>query len=282
MTFIKPMLAHKATPKMEFARKTWTVEEKFDGHRLIVSVQNGAVTAWSRKGLERALPPHVLADLVKLPDGTYDGELITKGGRSYDVVNKERAADRQFVIFDILRLLNRDITGQAYVHRRMYLREIFDKLKKVGKGIWLSPAWAVDTWNEAMGICREIWDRDGEGIILKRSAGSYHPGMRTKEFLKVKALKHATLVVTGFRPSKGEKINRGPFAIALLRDNKGNETKVKVLDDATLADLKRAWKARKRGATKHPYVGRKLCIEYQERTPDGGYRHPRWDRWEDE
>ena len=35
------------------------------------------------------------------------------------------------------------------------------------------------------------------------------------------------------------------------------------------------------GKTSDPAIGRKLRVDYQEVTPDG-YRHPRWDRWEDE
>jgi hypothetical protein len=32
----------------------------------------------------------------------------------------------------------------------------------------------------------------------------------------------------------------------------------------------------------HPAMGRLLRIEYQDIAADGGVRHPRWDRWEDE
>jgi bifunctional non-homologous end joining protein LigD len=289
--FIKPMLAEKLPAGFFLRDGEWAVEEKYDGHRLIVSVHGGAVTAWARSGKERVLPDHIVTALEQFPSGTYDGELTAgEGGRSYNVTEKSKVHLRRFVVFDILRLLNQSLVASSYDQRRRYMREIFKTLKF--EAVQMAKRWDVDTIEEAMGIYKEIRKRDGEGIILKRRLARYTIGKRTEDFLKVKALKHAVLTVTGFKPSKGKKIDRGPFAVALLEDSKGNKTKVKVLDDDTLADLMRAWnvhirkpafsKAARAKQEQHPYVGRKLCIDYQERTPDGSYRHPRWDRWEDE
>jgi hypothetical protein len=85
----------------------------------------------------------------------------------------------------------------------------------------------------------------------------------------------------GFTQSRGKIIDRGPYAAVLLRDAAGNETTVKTLNDVELDRFEQEWPSTA-GVEHHPAVGRKLRIEYQERTPDGSYRHPRWDRWEDE
>jgi hypothetical protein len=74
-----------------------------------------------------------------------------------------------------------------------------------------------------------------------------------------------------------------------LEDDRGNRTSVKTKDDFELAQFEKQALA---GLQKvgdmvvaipaHPAIGRKLRIEYQDWTPRGGYRHPRWDRWEAE
>jgi hypothetical protein len=83
----------------------------------------------------------------------------------------------------------------------------------------------------------------------------------------VKALDTAVMTVTGFE--KGE---NGPHSTVTLVGTDG-ETTVKTLNADAL---------RKFAANPKSFIGRKLRIEFQERTPDGGYRHPRWDRWENE
>ena len=278
--FQKPMLAHKLKPNFSIKPGEWAVEEKYDGHRLIVSVHEGVVTAWARSGKERELPPHIVKVLEDFPSGTYDGELTAgKGARSYHVTEKTMVHKRMLVVFDILRLLKQDITEQSYDDRRRYLREIFRKIE--AEAVQMAKRWDVDSIREARDICQKIWARDGEGIMLKRRKARYTIGKRVSDVLKLKGQKHAVLTVTGFKASKGDKVDRGPYAIAMLEDAQGNETSVKVLDDAELAKLEAA--AKKKGyPVKHPFVGRRLCIDYQERTPSGSYRSPMWDRWEDE
>jgi len=65
----------------------------------------------------------------------------------------------------------------------------------------------------------------------------------------------------------------GPQATTLLRDEDGNVTTVKWKNMELLSRM---------NADPQSFIGRKVRIEYQERTPDGNYRHPRWDRFEDE
>jgi len=77
--FIQPMLA-KSLSSTVIRPGEWSVEVKFDGHRIIVEVENGKVQAWSRNALPRELPPHVIERLKKFPNGIYDGELIEPNG----------------------------------------------------------------------------------------------------------------------------------------------------------------------------------------------------------
>lgn len=283
MPFVDPMLASPFPERFEPKPGEWAMEEKYDGHRIVVSVgERGArtlldevgVAAWSRYGKPRELPPRVREALASLPEGTYDGELVVPGARSYGVTVKEDAGSLVFVAFDVVRLGAADLAadGLPLNVRRGLLADVardFGMSDRPGAAPlclgWQGP---VRSWEDVKAAAIEVWARDGEGLIVKRLASKYLPGKRTKDWVKVKQLRTAVLVVVGYQPGK-----MGPQSTLVLRDDEGYETTVK---------WKNLEELRKLNADPARAVGRRLRIEFQERTPDGGYRHPRWDRWEDE
>lgn len=268
--FRKPMLA--ATVELEqlnFIDRVWFAEEKFDGHRLIVSVVNGeSVTAWARSGKERELPAHLKKALLKFPTGLYDGELCVPHGRSYNVTELERAKDRAYVIFDVLEVVARDITSESYQRRREALQLIFAAAGKQTH-VLLAESTRLRSKDEARKLFKDILSRDGEGLILKESAGKYLCGDRPKHIVKMKNVMSAVLRCVGYKAGK-----LGPYSTLRLKDNDGNTTSVKVRNLKWLAEVNKNPKRN---------IGRKVRIEFQERTPGGGYRGPvRMDRWEDQ
>lgn len=268
MSFIKPQLASPMKSDFTITNDAWVAEEKYDGHRLVVVVKGSKVQAWSRDENPRILPPHVRTALAQLPDGTYDGELIsTEKTKSYGVTDLEQADKLCFVIFDILRVGEHDATHQPYSYRRELITTIFrDRLETAG--VTYAAAMFVANLREAMRFAKTVWDRGGEGLILKNIHEPYTPGKRAKHWIKIKKNNTAVLTVIGFVAGL-----LGPCATVLLEDNEGFQTTVKTLNTKE-----------REAAQKNPgaLIGRKLRIEYQERTPDGGYRHPMWDRWEDQ
>jgi len=262
----------------------WVVETKYDGHRLLVHIsrlkdETPVIQAWSRNGLTRELPKHLMETLALLPNGVYDGELMVPGKRSYGVTELANGGELVYTVFDILSLLGRDVAPEPYDQRRKYLEEIFHhKNLKDETAVVLAPSWPVDSMAQIRTMCQMVWDADGEGLIIKRRKAPYVPGKRSKDFIKLKDLRSAVLTIVGFQAGKGTIVDRGDYATVVLRDEAGIETSVKTLNDYELACFERQAK----GGKKHPAIGRKLRIEYHEKTPDGNYRHPRWDRWEKE
>lgn len=308
----KPMLA-TATDKLP--RGTWIAEEKYDGHRLLVRISeiegrgetSGAIKitrlqAWSRLGNTRPLPKHLADVLVKFPVGLYDGELIVPAGYSSSVTELTNSRHLQYVMFDVLELGGEKLSLQPWGKRRQQLEtahaEAHDGRPEVlaTTPVILAATTHVKTWEQVEELVGMIWDRGGEGVILKDVSAPYIFGKRTKYFLKVKELNNQIMTVVGFCPTQGEVMDRGQYASAVVRDEDDNHTVVKTLDDAALAELNKkgagqepSWFTIKLPSgkkvqmnTNHPYVGRKLAIEYQARTPDGSYRHPRWDHWVEE
>lgn len=277
MPFISPMLA--APMPAGFAPKAgeYIAEEKFDGHRLILEVsrasrddlfgEGNAVRAWGRYGIARVLPKHIIDAAARLPTGVYDGELFVPGKRSYGVTELVNSPDLVYTAFDILELADEDTTDLSYTYRRRLLEKACSLLE--GSAVRLSQIWQVDGTIAVQELFAEVLKRDGEGLIVKNVAARYHVGKRPKHvWIKMKALRSAVLKVLGYEPGK-----LGLYARVVLQDAEGNTTTVKTKNNDWLAKL---------AEDPASYKGRRLRIEFQERTPDGNYRHPRWDRWEDE
>ena len=289
MDMNKPMLAVPMSKGNIVRWNDWAIEEKFDGHRLIVKLEHGKVTAFTRPRKrsngdktmeERQLPPHLRSQIVAaLRSGVYDGELIG-GDTSTDVTRLDLQGTLRLAVFDVLELDGKSCRSMTYAWRRSALAAVFGD-RANSANLFLATSKTVTTETQVKAFVQKVWERGGEGAILKRVQSVYQPGKRSKDWIKIKKLQHATLTVIGFEPSRGEVFDRGRCAVVVLRDDRGRETKVKTKDDAELAAFNAACPPHK-SIEKHPALGRKLVIEYQDLTRDGDYRHPRWDRWEDE
>lgn len=285
-----PMLAKPLPAKLAITPGAFVVEEKYDGHRILVEVRKldknptllsehdgyKDVFAWSRNNNERILHAQLADELRLLPEGIYDGELVIPGGHSYDVTRKTDLGKRVLMLFDVLQCAGTELTDQTFHVRREVLETVIKHVPQTF--VRLAKQIAVQTREEIDQAAELIWQQEGEGIIVKRWEAKYTPGKRTDAFMKLKECGTGVLTIIGWAPSKGEVIDRGPFAVALLRDDEGNETRVKVLNDETLERIRVAAIA----AGRQPWLGRKLRIDFHQRTPSGSYRHPRWDRLEDE
>lgn len=299
MPYIEPMLCKIApgtfdtksvtwTPDSDFVIRPgeWAASEKYDGIRLVTEVggQNQrsllddgrSVQAWSRLANDKTkmLPPHILEVLQRFPDCYLDGELMVPGKRSYGTTTIANAKELVYYVFDILRIGTVDSCGCTYDDRQAVLRQMFKKVKPKAHTVHLAESTDIQSTKQLCDLAHGVWKRDGEGLILKRRQSHYYPGKRPKDWLKIKGERSAVLTVIGFRPGTGSIVDTGNFAILVLRDAEGNETTVRVKNYAEREKLEKS------DGTSG--LGRELRVTYQERTPDGSYRHPRWDRWEDE
>jgi len=266
MPFIKPMLASPLPANFQ-PGPSFVAEEKYDGHRLILEVQGSNVRAWSRDELPRVLPQHVRSDAARLPNGVYDGELISlEKTKSYGVTELSQADKLCFVVFDILEVAGRSTRDQSYIDRRSLILAAFENLIAL-TGVTYAASTPVATMEHINTLAKRVWARGGEGLIIKDVQAVYVPGKRSKSWLKIKQCHTAVLKVVGYAAGR-----LGPFSTVVLEDGQGNKTTVKTLNTQERENL---------GRRPLHFVGKKLRIEYQERTPDGSYRHPMWDRWED-
>lgn len=261
----KPMLASAMKEDQTlatFAGAGWLMEEKYDGHRMLVVVGGGEVQAWSRPGvnhpaLQRALPPKLTGWLLLLPDGTYDGELYVEGGTSSDVGKLERKGEQRLALFDVLKVRGETITEQAFADRRAVL-ELAVEHAKGSDVLHATEIGPVDPTR-----IRAIMDRGGEGVIIKRAGAKYVSGWRSPDWVKVKRQEAAIVTITGWEEAK-----RGPYSLAVCELDNGLVTTVGCPDNATMREVE-----------KNPdsYIGRKLVVSHNGVTSGGKYRHACWD-----
>jgi ATP-dependent DNA ligase len=154
----------------------WVMEEKLDGHRLIVEVEAGPnsllsdarrVTAWSRNEKRRVLPAHLEDALGWLPVGIFDGELLVPGHRSYGVTELVNGDKLVFVAFDLLEVDGTNMRDLALRERRALLEVIFGHPVITALPCVRLAEQRPTVNRETVETLRDkVWAGDGEGLIL--------------------------------------------------------------------------------------------------------------------
>ncbi|MFN6037170.1 MAG: hypothetical protein ACK452_01785, partial [Bacteroidota bacterium] len=120
----------------------------------------------------------------------------------------------KFFAFDICYLNGYKLTDLPLVMRKDILQNIFQN--KEFKSIKLSPFIKA----EGKKFFNEIKNRNGEGIIAKDAFSLYHPGTRTKSWLKIKNLHEQEAVILGFTQPQGERKFFGSIILGIKKNKK--------------------------------------------------------------
>ncbi len=180
-----------------FDDPAWVFETKWDGFRAIAVAAPGHASLYSRNGndLSRKYPSICSALSAIKQKAVLDGELVAldQDGRSrFQLLqNAEREKTRLlYCVFDLLYLDGKDLRGRALLERKAELACILPKSPLllysdhvVGEGI--------KAFNKAKRAKEE-------GVMAKLASGRYHSGIRTREWLKVKASQEQEVVIVGF------------------------------------------------------------------------------------
>ncbi|MEU6236021.1 hypothetical protein [Kitasatospora sp. NPDC047058] len=185
----------------------WWAEVKWDGVRAVAYREGGSVRLAGRHDADYTEQfPEVIEALAGVPGPlVLDGELVVmRGGLpSFTALQSRihrtrpaavRAAATStpalFVAFDVLHL-GRPLLAEPYQQRRAVL----EGLDLERTGLRVPPAWT--SVGEAYGWTKE---HRLEGVIAKRSDSSYRPGARSRDWIKIKHLRTADVVIGGWLP----------------------------------------------------------------------------------
>jgi ATP-dependent DNA ligase len=148
-------------------------------------------------GLAGALGDHV---------GVLDGEVVAfdAGGRPSFEALQQRMASRvgrrgaavTYLVFDLLWLDGRLLTGLPYVERRRLLEDL-----EVAGPAWQTVGSFPGTGTALLAATRE---QGLEGVVAKRLQSTYLPGRRTRNWLKTKHYQRETFLVGGFVPDRDQ------------------------------------------------------------------------------
>lgn len=300
-----PMKAAEAEPEeieQLLDNPAWVAERKFDGARYLLKIfPNGDIKLHSRKtSVKDNLPvdktgnvPHLVDEAAYLAkeapgvsEGTVlDGEILwdldEKRGESHRMVTSvmgalpEKALLRQkeggfvsMMVYDLPWFQGQSMFEVPFRDRRAQLEKIFK-----GKGLrFMSPVTQI--FKDKRAFLEKMWQEGKEGIVLKDPQGLYQPGDRPKHnWVKVKKQQTDEYVITGFEDGKGKYVGM-VGAIVFGQYSKKGEL-IKVSQCSGFSDEER----KKISKTPKSYLGRVVEVEFQERTPDGSLRHPRFYRW---
>ncbi|HET9875882.1 MAG TPA: ATP-dependent DNA ligase [Mycobacterium sp.] len=195
-----PMLAtHGSVADMHSA--TWAFEGKWDGYRLLVEADHGAVRLRSRSGRDvTGEYPQLRSVAADLADHhvVLDGEIVApdrSGVPSFTALqNRVRSTRIEFWAFDLLYLDGRSLLRAGYRDRRRLLETL-------ARGISLvAPDLLTGNGAEALKQSR----RHGwEGVVAKRWESAYQPGRRSRSWIKHKHWKTQEVVIGGWRAGEG-------------------------------------------------------------------------------
>jgi bifunctional non-homologous end joining protein LigD len=297
-----PMLATAGGLPADDEDDRWGYEFKWDGVRAIAAVRGGVLGLTSRKGtditvrypetarLPAALAGHdavvdgeiVMMDAAGRPDF---GALQNRMHRTGPEVPRMAAANPvTYLVFDLLAWDGEDLLDRPYAERRRRLDEL---------GI-AGHRWVATPWFEGggEGVLAASEENGLEGVVAKRLASPYRPGVRSPDWRKIKTFHTQAVVVGGWRPGQGRRAGTIGSLLVGVPDDEGRLVYVGHVgtgfSDQDLRDLQRMLTSRRtspfdgtlpREVTRDAHwvepdlVGE---VAYAVWTADDRLRHPSW------
>jgi bifunctional non-homologous end joining protein LigD len=192
----------------------WTHEVKWDGIRALVEVRDGRVRIWSRNENDiTAAWPELQALGALGHDALLDGEIVALGN---GVPSFGALADRMhlrdpkkvarlalsnpvtLLAFDVLRLDGEDLCKRPLRERRALLESLGLDAPSMAAEVQV-PA----TYADGGSLLDAATEQGLEGIVSKRWSAPYHPGRRSRDWLKFPIRPTGSFLVGGFRFESG-------------------------------------------------------------------------------
>ncbi|MFE7045422.1 non-homologous end-joining DNA ligase [Streptomyces atratus] len=211
---IAPMLATPGGLPSASVEDRWAFEVKQDGQRAMVYLPgDGTVTLRSRSGADVSAAYPELAGLGSVlgRPAVLDGEIVAlddEGRSDFERLQSRmgltsaakaarmaRLVPAHLVLFDAVYLDGCGLTGLSYAERRALLQ---------GLGLdgehWSTPAAVVGHGEQALEMTRTA---GLEGVVAKRLASVYEPGVRSRSWIKIRHVRTADVIVGGWVPGRG-------------------------------------------------------------------------------
>ena len=224
----QPMLAELA--KKLFQSTDFIYEVKWDGFRVMVSVDEGEVKIWSRNSNEMTekFPELLNAESFRASGALFDGEIVVldeRGNPQIDLIQQRFHASSKpkierlsvshpavVFLFDCLLLDGRSVVDEPLIRRREWVADAI----RPGMSYRLSEAF------EDGGALFGVVSQHGlEGIVAKRRDSKYLVGRRSNDWQKIKVIETGKGVIVGYTRGDGDRSRTfGALQIAGFRNGK--------------------------------------------------------------
>lgn len=196
-TTLRPMLAEEVDAAAAIPRYAaddrFIFEPKLDGHRVMLVVEGGQVSAIGRNGQASQHAPrfndrHHTADmarLAKMGTAVLDGELVGDKFWIFDMPSLEWKGGMELVFGP----------DETWEIRRRALGLLFRAWKPNPDLIGLVTY--AEGEGDKLAMAKDLLERQCEGVIMKNTGAPYRWGRRCSDTLKAKFVHEADLVVTG-------------------------------------------------------------------------------------
>lgn len=261
----------KANPFDNSLQYPVTAELKMNGVRLITIVDDGAVTFLSSNGREAsgldniksAILDSLESSLPSIPHLVLDGELTANNRKSVSgifnkalkgTIQESDTADLRYTLFDILPFSEWEQNHSTIplTQRRKHLEYVISH--NSSKHLDIVQSRTLHSLAEVQEFYNEVYEQGEEGLIIKNPDATYHFG-RSAQFQKIKSVKEADLVITGFTQGTGKRSN---FIGAISVESADGKIKVDVGSGLTDKDLEYFTE------NQEQLIGRIITIEYNE------------------
>jgi ATP-dependent DNA ligase len=265
---------------------SYVVEEKFDGVRGLVvfdkTSEVGDLQIWNRSGQNKGRllnTPGLRDELVNIAealpsfwDGTVlDGELVAETwNQTMHLLGGDGQTESglKFIVFDIPYFEGQDMREYPWSMRRRILESVLTKFTTNDTIIQISKL-LPKTLDEVM----EIWERGGEGVVIKLIDAAYYGGSRNYWF-KLKANYTAEGVISRFTPGGGKYSDTFGAVVISQYFSEGLLHEVSQMSGMT--------DAVRRGFDPIGDIGRVIEFKHYGKTVEKRYRHPQWLRFRDD
>ncbi len=198
---LQPMLA--TLVDKPFDVQGWSYEVKWDGYRAIAYLKNGNVQISSRNNKsfnEKFYPIYSALQELNI-NAILDGEIVVvneEGLSNFGHLQNWRSeadGELKYYVFDLLWLNGHSVMELPLHERREKLKEIMPEHQL----IHISQTFQ-STGTEFFKVASQM---KLEGIMAKKEDSLYTPGVRTKEWLKIKVSQRHEVVIGGYTQNEG-------------------------------------------------------------------------------
>lgn len=277
MGFMTPMLAQtldRAGVPASF--KNAMIQRKYDGHRTLITHQDGDIVPYTRRGKPIDTIHHILDEIsAMIPEGvTLDGELYIHGLQLQNIgsIIKRKQADNVKLRFHWYDLRDKNQLHLTYAERYAMMNELLDKYVGVGghtETFEIVPTYPIVSMVHAMEYFRNFRMDGYEGAIVRLDTKPYQDGVRSPSLIKLKEWHDCEVTVLSARPSKEG------WAILTCEMDSG-----KIFDTSAPGSVPEKEEVLRNFYAK--YKNRRLTIEYASLTNDGLPFHASALRWRED